>query len=166
MSLVITPETKIGELLEAYPDTENIITASTPAFAKLQNPVLRRTVMKSATLEQAAAMSGAPVRELVAKVREAAGVNGVHEPEGDAPEWVRAGRVTHSIDADAMLATGVHPVGEVRQVSAALGQGEILRLTSSFRPAPLIDMMRRNGMTVDCRESSPGRFTTDFCRLT
>ena len=47
MSLPIGPETTIGALLEAYPELEGILVEMAPAFAKLRNPVVRRTVAQS-----------------------------------------------------------------------------------------------------------------------
>ena len=54
MSLLIGPETTVGAMIEAYPELESVLVEMAPAFAKLRNPVVRRTVAKVATLEQAA----------------------------------------------------------------------------------------------------------------
>jgi hypothetical protein len=70
----ITPETRVGELLAAYPALEDVLVSLAPAFANLRNPLLRRTVARVATLEQAARIGGLTVRELVLRLREAAGV--------------------------------------------------------------------------------------------
>jgi hypothetical protein len=64
---------KVGELLEAYPDLEATLIGLAPEFAKLRNPILRRTVAKVATLHQAARIGGLDVRELVRTLRAAAG---------------------------------------------------------------------------------------------
>ena len=71
--LPITPQTKVGELLEAYPELEAVLVAQTPIFEKLKNPVLRKTVAKVATLEKAAAIANIPVVKLVSELRKAAG---------------------------------------------------------------------------------------------
>ncbi|MHC4830644.1 MAG: DUF1858 domain-containing protein [Planctomycetota bacterium] len=46
-SLPITPETKVAQLLQHYPELEETLIAMAPAFKKLRNPVLRRSVAKS-----------------------------------------------------------------------------------------------------------------------
>ncbi|HWQ53175.1 MAG TPA: DUF1858 domain-containing protein [Bryobacteraceae bacterium] len=171
MSLLITPETKVGALLDAYPGIEEHLIAWVPAFSKLKNPILRKTVARVATLEQAARIGGIGARELVRKLREATGQEAIPEtacmegpsPAG-APTWLADDRVAAEIDADAMLETGEHPIGKVRQTVANLRTGEILRLTSSFRPAPLIDTMARGGVAVYSAEIAPGRYATYFCR--
>lgn len=167
MALAINPETKVGQVLDAYPGIEETLIALAPAFAKLRNPVLRRTVAKVATLEQAARIGGIGVKDLVLKLRAAVGQIGGEiacagaaakgEPE---PEWVRNGSVARHLDAEAILASGGNPIGRVRQCLAEVRKGDILRLTSSFRPAPLIDMLVRDGILVYCEEVAPGEFAT------
>jgi len=173
MSIVITPQTKVGELLDAFPGLDDTLAEWVPAFRKLKNPVLRRTVAKVATLEQAARIGGVSVRDLVLKVREATGqpAGPVEAAEtsapGDspAPTWLDPSRVRYSLDADKMLETGQHPVGPIRQYLATLEEGELIELTSSFRPEPLIELMTNSGVAVYCRQDGPGRYTTWFCRI-
>jgi hypothetical protein len=173
MPVPINPDTRVGDLLADYPALEETLVSLAPAFAKLKNPLLRRTVAKIATLEQAARIGGIPVRELVLKLREAAGVSGeaVEGGEGspgftgDAPEWLSRCQVRFRIDGDEMLERGVHPIGEVRKCAAALQAGEMVLLTTSFRPEPLIETMRRGGLSVFSAESSPGRHSTYIARI-
>lgn len=40
--LIITPKTKIYDLLESYPHLEAVLIATAPQFKKLKNPVLRK----------------------------------------------------------------------------------------------------------------------------
>lgn len=167
MSPPINPETKVGALLEAYPELEEALIACAPAFAKLKNPVLRRTVARLATLEQAARIGGISVRDLVRRLREAAGQDAgeVDEPRAapgapEAPAWLERDRILIRLDADAILAAGDHPLGKVRQALASAEPGEIVELSSSFRPEPLIDALARAGLLVYSVELSPGRHAT------
>jgi hypothetical protein len=176
LSLIINPETKVGALLDAYPGIDEQLIAWVPAFSKLRNPILRKTVAKVATLEQAAQIGGIGVRELVRKLREVTGqpledqgcgpyphgpAPAVAEPE---PEWLRRGVVCHEMDADGMLAAGEHPIGRIRMLAGALGPGQMIRLTSSFYPAPLIETMRRGGLAVYSHQEESGRSVTYFAR--
>jgi hypothetical protein len=171
MTTAINPETRVGALLDAYPDLEAVLISLAPPFEKLRNPILRRTVAKVATLEQAARIGGMPVRELVQALRRAAGQavgDVVSEApmagESAMPQWVVEGSIREDIDGDAMLERGVHPVGRVKEGVDRLGGGEVLRLMTSFRPEPLIEMMRRRGNVVHSAEASPGRHVTYFGR--
>jgi len=71
--LPITPETKVAAQPEAYPELEPVLIAAAPAFNKLSNPVLRRTIARVTSLRRAAEVAGLPVRELVVRLRAAAG---------------------------------------------------------------------------------------------
>ena len=92
---------------------------------------------------------------MILKLRAAAGADGPVEPQlprvqntsGDA-SYLMAGRVVEEIDADSMLERGIHPIGKIREAVGVLGQGEVVVLRSSFRPQPLIEMLRRSGAVV------------------
>jgi len=71
--LSITPDTKIAELLDAYPQLEEVLVQQSPHFTALKNPVLRRTVAKVATLAKAAQMGGVPIRQMILALRQAVG---------------------------------------------------------------------------------------------
>jgi hypothetical protein len=157
MKTAIDPETTVGALLEAYPGAEDVLIGLAPAFARLRNPVVRRTVAKVATLEQAAKIGGVPLRTLIDTLRTFTGQSGADVAsvsceggESGTPDWVVNGRVVEEVDAGAMLERGVHPIGKVREAVQMLGPGELVRLRAPFRPEPLIDTMRRAGARVYC----------------
>ena len=50
---IISPATKIGKLLEDYPELEELLVGLVPKFAALKNPILRKTVAKITSLQQA-----------------------------------------------------------------------------------------------------------------
>jgi hypothetical protein len=169
----ITPATKVADLLQSWPELEEVLIAQAPAFRRLKNPVLRRTVARVATLEQAAGVGGVPVRELVATLRRAAGIEadapdggspeGAAEPQAP-PEWLDPARVVETVDADALLDAGQVPLTLVNEKARALGPGEILRLDSGFRPVPLVEALGKQGCRSFVREAAPGRFETFVTR--
>ncbi len=170
--LVITPETKIGALLDAYPHLEDVLVARVPEFKKLKNPILRKTVAKVATIAQAAKIGGIDIRELVAMLRQHVGQAtaekpGVESVQGVGPEaptappdWLDPSRVRIEVDADQMLATGTHPLGMVSRELHSLAPGEILALRSSFRPTPLIETFESEGYRTHTVREGPERFVT------
>jgi hypothetical protein len=161
---------KVADLLESWPELEEVLIAQAPAFRRLRNPVLRRTVARVASLEQAAGVGGVPVRELVAALRRAAGIPDAAAVEGDAsggsapqtpPEWLDRGRVTDVLDAEALLDAGEVPLTRVGARARALGPGELLRIDSGFRPVPLLEALAKQGYRCFVRENAPpGRFET------
>lgn len=169
--LPITPETKVGELLEAYPELEETLVGLAPAFSRLKNPILRKTVARVATLAQAARVGGVEVRTLVGTLRQAAGLPGEPTAAGAAaagevleapPAWHDEAGVAATIDADAILAKGDHPLGAVKGAAAALPKGGELLLLSSFLPAPLVDAMRKKGFETASWRAADGRVATSL----
>jgi len=174
MSIPITPETKIAELLEAYPQLEDVLIQLSPHFKALRNPILRKTVAKVATLERASQMSGIPVRRLVATLREAVGLPG--EPGADldpemepasvdavVPAWFDEAKVALRIDADALLAKGEVPLPHVHQAVREVPAGALLCVRSAFRPAPLLEALHKAGHRTYVTKASSDAFHTYVC---
>ena len=170
----IAPSTKVADLLDSWPELEAVLVAQAPAFRRLRNPVLRRTVARVATLEQAAGVGGVAVRDLVAALRRAAGLGEADGPadldaglpaEAQAPpDWLDPSRVFASVDADALLDAGQVPLGPITERARALAPGEILRVDSAFRPAPLVDALAKQGLRSFVRQAAAGRFETFVSR--
>lgn len=158
--MTITLDTRLSQLWDEHPETRVHWDEWAPAFASLTNETMRASVAQATSIEQAANLSGIHPGELLARIRAVTG----EARDPSLPEWLREEKVCDRIDADAMLATGVHPVGLVRQTVARLESGALLELKSSFRPDPLIELMKREGCEVHSVETSPGRHVTYFKR--
>jgi DUF438 domain-containing protein len=65
----IGSRTKIDDLLKRYPFLLDFLAGLSPRFAKLRNPVMRKTIGRVATLQQVAAFGDLPVSELLRKVQ-------------------------------------------------------------------------------------------------
>ena len=142
--LIITPKTKVLQLIEAYPQLEETLIGYVPAFEKLKNPILRKTVGKIATLQQAAAIGNVSVEELINKLRNEIGQDLMNQDENatyhkQKPGWYNESLIAGELDARAMLAAGEHPVNQVIADLKQLEKGKIYKLTAPFMPAPLID---------------------------
>lgn len=144
--LIITPKTKIYDLLEAYPHLEDTLISSAPEFKKLKNPVLRKTITRITNLNQAATIGGLNVDVLVNRLREQVGQSNLDTSEEtgtkyntDQPDWFQQSLVVNSIDIREMLNKGEQPVHEVLSAIRKLNDNEILEIIAPFIPAPLID---------------------------
>jgi hypothetical protein len=144
--LIITPKTRIHDLLTAYPELEEFLIAQARPFEKLRNPLLRRTIAKVTTLSQAAAVGGLNVEELVNVLRKEAGQSGISDFDDASgqyntqqPEWFEDGKIVQTIDVREMLHEGEQPVHEVLASVRKLRKEEILEIIAPFLPAPLID---------------------------
>lgn len=150
----ITPETKVAELLEAHPQTEETLLRLSPTFAKLKNPVLRHTVARVTSLQQAAKVGGVSIVEMVDELRKVAGLPPLGEKSllesedagmdlSDASVFEK--KVTHRFDARPVIAAGNHPKEQILALAEALREGECLEFVAPFPPMPIIDILRKKG---------------------
>jgi hypothetical protein len=153
--LIISPKTKVGELLDSYPQLERVLLDLSPAFAKLKNPLLRKTVARIATLQQAAVAGRLKTDDLVNRLRREAGQNELAgETDEDmyllttAPDWFDASKITIHFDATPVINAGRSPLQEILAKAKNLEAGEIMEVTTPFVPAPVIDMLRERGFLV------------------
>lgn len=142
--IIISPKTKVLALIEAYPQLENTLISYVPAFEKLRNPVLRRTVARIATLQQAAVIGNVKVEELINVLRKEVGqdlISGAAEQEIKTamPGWFNPALVKQEADIRPMLAAGEQPVNQVMADLNKLEPGIIYRVIAPFVPAPLIE---------------------------
>ena len=144
--LIITPKTRIFDLLEAYPGLESVLIEMAPQFSKLKNPVLRKTIARITTLSQAAVIGGLKVEALVNRLRAEVGQSTVDTllPEGSnynttRPDWFQESQIVRRIAIADMLQAGEQPVHEVLGAIHKLDEGQILQVAAPFIPAPLLD---------------------------
>ena len=166
---------RLAPILDSYPALEEVLFGLSPAFQRLRNPVLRRTIGRVATLEQVAKVGGLEVRDLVRALRVAAGQpvddapvspgsagdpgSGAPSDESEpTPAWFDATRVTARLDADAILAAGGNPLTEAFRAVRGLASGSLLVVCASFRPEPLREALAGAGYRVFVRGGDGGGF--------
>jgi len=158
--LVIAPKTKVGELLDAYPNLEAVLMELSPAFAKLKNPLLRKTVARVASLQQAAVVANLKVDDLVNRLRKEAGQEAFTDEismdtylTSAPPSGFDVTKVTQRFDATPVINEGGSPMAEILSLAHKLLPGEMLELTTPFIPAPVLDMLKEKGFTMYVRKS-------------
>jgi hypothetical protein len=70
---------RVSELLEAHPQLLEVLIEASPAFAKLKNPLLRRTMSRLVTLAQAAQIGGLEPGALLERLNQALGLEATGE---------------------------------------------------------------------------------------
>lgn len=130
VKLIISPKTKVLQLIETYPQLEDVLVGYVPAFKKLKNPLLRKTVARIATLQQAATIGNVKVEDLINLLRKEVGQDMVNLAEADAyvtvkPDWFNAGAIVKSLDIRVMLNAGEQPVNQVISDLRTLNSGDI-----------------------------------------
>jgi len=174
----ITPETKIGALLDHYPELEEILIEMAPAFKKLRNPILRKTIAKVATLRQVAQIGNVSLGIIINKLRATVGKkedfrigeesglpfeNGDHFPQdGAPPNWFDPLKIVKSLDARPIIESGQQPINQVMEELKELKTGEIYELITPFVPAPLIEMIEKKNFQVWSQQVEPEVVRTYF----
>ena len=139
------------ELIETYPELEDVLIEYAPAFKKLINPVLRKTVAKIATLQQAAAIGNVKTEELINRLRREVGQELYSGETGkkyniQKPEWFSAEKIGQHFNASQILAVGEQPVNQVIADLNQLEEDVIYELQAPFLTAPLIDKATSLGL--------------------
>jgi uncharacterized protein (DUF2249 family) len=171
-NLMITPQTKVGKLLDAYPELEEVLIAIVPVFSKLNNPLLRKTVAKVTSLAQAARVGGVSVAELIGQLRSKVGQpdfesikeDDISQKYHDSPSWFSEDKVAGTLDARPMIDAGEHPVEKVLRDLSRLEIGMIYELITPFEPAPLIDKAKARGFSAWVNARTASEFHTFFVR--
>ncbi len=166
----ITPDMKVGQLLDAYPELEEVLIDIAPAFEKLKNPVLRRTVAKITSLHQAARVGGVSLGEMIGRLRKAAGIE--EEWLGDdasaaaaRPDWLDKVEVVTTHDARAEIEEGGHPLPKVMAALKDLQPGQAHVLITPFVPAPMVDKVKEQGFVAWSEAVGDEEFRNTFARL-
>ncbi len=143
-NLIITPKTKVSQLINTYPQLEDVLIEYVPTFEKLKNPILRKTIAKITTLQQAAAVGNVRVEDIINRLRQEIGQD-LYSDSVDIgynikkAQWFSEELIVTEFNAKDMLERGEHPVNQVIADLNNMDNGKIYKLITPFLPAPLID---------------------------
>lgn len=149
----ITASTTVHQLLERYPYLLEWLVDYAPDFKKLQNPVLRATVARAATLETAAAMAEVPAEKFLDDVRTAVAQHEIAAEESagaPAPEVDEAARAARQETLKTLIHK-LHDGASVDEVKAEFDElvadvdsAEIARMEQALiaEGMPVQDVMR------------------------
>jgi len=76
------------------------------------------------------------------------------------PEWFDKTRIKITLDAQPLLAQGIHPLERVQQEAATLISGEIYEIITPFPPSPMIEKMKGSGFSTHSETLADGMFHT------
>jgi uncharacterized protein (DUF2249 family) len=83
----------------------------------------------------------------------------------ETPTWFDRAKISSTLDARPILATGEHPLERVLSETATLGPGEIYEIITPFPPIPMIEKMEALGFGSHSERDGSGLFHTYFTRL-
>ena len=145
----ITLDTKISELLEIEGMKDTLIKIN-PKFKKLNNPILRKTLAKVATIKQAAAVGGMDPIDLLNKIRTSLGQEplDVKIEDNNLPQEEINKEPKVILDANRLLNEDKNPLAVAKKYLKELNDGEVLMIQSDFKPEPLIEEFTKSGYKV------------------
>lgn len=168
----ITPNTTIHAAITAHPELLEVLIAQSPAFEKLRNPLLRRTLTRLTTVQQAAAIAQLDHRQLVHVLNEAIGESPPAMVEemslpgsatGAPPAWLNA-PIAAEVDVRPTLDRGEEPFSQIISVVAQVPEGEQFVLFTRFEPLPLYTVLERRGFQPYARCLGPEDWEIRFFR--
>lgn len=145
--LNINSQTKIGELLEVYPQLEDTLLALSPSFAKLKNPILRKTIGRIASLRQVADIGNIEIGELVNTLRKAIGEDTIDTsiPTENSsemkPKWIDESELVINFDATEIIESGGNPMSEIIAQAKSLSHNQTMLLITPFKPIPILEIL-------------------------
>jgi hypothetical protein len=156
----VTPETKVHDLLEAYPELEDALISIAPPFKKLKNPFLRKTVAKVATVKHISSVGNVPLNELLNKIRTSIGQEAKNDSYSDEnyflsqPEWFSTDKIALSITEDKVEEKDKMTLVIILEKAREVQKGQVIELITSFLPAPGIDILKSKGYSVWTKKES------------
>lgn len=163
---MIRLDDRVSSVLARAPALLEVFLQTSPSFAMLKNPMARRTMAKLVTIEQAARVAGVEAQVLLARLNAALGESPAPEivdPPAKAPApppaVAPAGLLDtppariRDLDVRDDLRAGKEPLRQILEAARALPEGHVFRLRAIFEPAPLYDVLAKQGF---------GHFTERF----
>lgn len=159
---MITKDLKISKMLDQYPGTLEVLLKASPHFKKLNNAFLRKTLAGRVNVEQAAAIAGVPLKELLIELNFAIGegeaIHKIIENDKKAiqnppvvhqekPEYLKNIPSEKIVDLDVRneIASGTDPIYKIKNAVNNLKENEVLHLINSFEPVPLYTVLGNKG---------------------
>jgi len=172
---MIWPEMKVSELLEQHPELLEVLIEASPAFAKLKNPLLRRTMPRLVSLAQAARIGGLEPAALIERLNRALGGEEAEPPSqapagnesrvgSSPPPWLTAPVGAH-LDVRPILEAGGEPFGKIMAAARTVSPGERLVLEVLFEPLPLYRTLAKQGFAGWCEQLGQEHYRAHFYRL-
>jgi uncharacterized protein (DUF2249 family) len=160
---VIRPDDRISAVLARDERLLDVLVSTAPAFARLKNPLMRRTMASLVTVQQAAQIAGLDADALVDRLNRALADGGA-APARPPPQASTSSTAPTStpvpatllatppellvdLDVREELRAGREPFARIMGAVRDLAPGSVLRLRAIFEPAPLYGVLAKKGLS-------------------
>ncbi len=154
---MITKEMKISMMLEAYPETLEVLIKASPHFNKLKNKVLRKALASRVNVEHAASVAGIKLSDLLKELNKAVNPDSqiqiipensesddhqADEPDNSFLQSIENKKIIE-LDVRPIIQSGKDPFLDIMNKVKMLKDDEVLLLINSFEPIPLYAVMEK-----------------------
>jgi uncharacterized protein (DUF2249 family) len=164
--MVIRADESVAAVLRREPGLVEVFVQQSPVFARLRNPMMRSTMARLVTVEQAARIGGVDPASLLARLNAAIGAPDTVPPAASSagvtpdprgpmleietrepPPALRDIPADRIVDVDVRddLRAGREPFARIMAGRRSLPADGVLRLRAIFEPAPLYAVMAKQG---------------------
>jgi uncharacterized protein (DUF2249 family) len=171
-----TLDTKVSDLLKAYPNMIEVLARFNKHFELLRRPALRKLMTPLVTIGKAARTAQVDPREMLREIYRAIGEAPPTElaearpapepPSTPMPQELRGllrdGRVV--LDVREQVRAGEEPYHRIMQAVGALKRNQVLQLCNIFEPAPLYDVLQQRGFAHWTERRGPEEWWVTFYR--
>lgn len=148
----VTPDTKIASIVKANPLALDAIVSISKSFEKLRNPFLFKLMAKRASVQMACKIAGCTFNDFIEKLSplgyEFEQNTSVSSNEGllsakDFPDTTNYEIIR--LDVRPIISSGADPLQEILSKVNALTNYQLLEITNTFLPIPLINLLEKQG---------------------
>jgi uncharacterized protein (DUF2249 family) len=169
-------DTKVSELLKAYPGMIEVLARFNKHFELLRRPALRKLMTPLVTIGKAARTAQVDPWEMLAEIYRAIG-------EPVPPEWGKPRPVTAAptvpmpdelrslpddrrliLDVRDQVRAGEEPYHRIMQAVGAIKGNQVLQLCNLFEPVPLYDVLEQRGFAHWTERRGPEEWWVTFYR--
>lgn len=152
--MVISANTKIATIIKHHSGALDAIISVNSKFEKLRNPLLRKIMAGRTSIAMAAKIGGCSELDFFARLKplgfeidaETTDHEEIIKPSPDFMLELDENRVI-DLDVRPVIASGNDPLKQILTAVKSVQPGEVLRITNSFEPTPLIGLLEKQGFS-------------------
>jgi uncharacterized protein (DUF2249 family) len=172
--MTINANTKIAAILKQRPDALEAIVSISPKFNKLRNPLLRKLMASRTSINMASRVAGCRVNDFFEKLKplgfvvdKTTAIEKQEMPE-TAPSFIQNVKEHEIVELDVrpVIESGKDPFNIITGVLKQLQNGQALKLVNAFEPAPLIQILSKQGFEYYVETISENVVNTYFRKTT
>ena len=169
MSMTITANTKIAQVLKENAKALEAIISISPKFEKLRNPLLRKVMAGRTSLLAASKFGGCSIDDFYKKLEPLGfkidkNVKVTQTEKKPIPQFISGLTKDKVVDLDVrpLIASGSDPLNIILDKIKIIEPGQVLKIINTFEPTPLISMLNKKGFETYVDEINKDQIETYF----